>query len=206
MKDSGVEWIGDVPAGWEVKRVKGFVRFKKGKTPSNFTDDPTYLPYLSMDFLRNKDKIVNYVLPQDNLVIINDGDLLILWDGANAGEIMIGKKGCLSSTMAVIKEDSSFFDKKYFYCFLKALEVRFKVFSNGTTIPHFSSDVLLRDRFGIPPLQEQQAIAAYLDEKTAKIDNIIDTINRQIDKLKEFRKALINDVVTGKIRIVNGEC
>jgi type I restriction enzyme S subunit len=53
----------------------------------------------------------------------------------------------------------------------------------------------------LPEFSEQQAIANYLDEKTAHIDRIIETINAQIAKLKELRKALINDVVTGKIKI-----
>lgn len=53
----------------------------------------------------------------------------------------------------------------------------------------------------LPPIEEQQAIANYLDEKTAHIDRIVATINTQIDKLKELRKTLINDVVTGKIKV-----
>lgn len=203
MKDSGVAWIGEVPAHWKVERVKSYVSFKKGKTPITFTDDPSCLPYLSMDFLRERDKIVNYVMPQESLVVINDGELLVLWDGANAGEIMIGKKGCLSSTMAVVKAKKSFFDESFFYFFLKALESRFKDFSNGTTIPHFSPAVLLSDSFGIPPLSEQSVIAAYLDVKTKSIDRIVAAINTQIDKLKDMRKALINDVVTGKIKVAS---
>ena len=56
-------------------------------------------------------------------------------------------------------------------------------------------------KFSVPPLKEQKAIADYLDAKTAHIDLIIETINTQIDKLKELRKTLINDVVTGKIKV-----
>ena len=55
--------------------------------------------------------------------------------------------------------------------------------------------------FLTPPLLEQKAIADYLDEKTAHIDRIVETINTQIEKLKELRKTLINDVVTGKIKV-----
>ena len=54
----------------------------------------------------------------------------------------------------------------------------------------------------VPPLSEQKAIAHYLDTKTAQIDQIIQTINTQIEALKELRKTLINDVVTGKIKVV----
>jgi type I restriction enzyme S subunit len=54
----------------------------------------------------------------------------------------------------------------------------------------------------VPPLSDQKAIAGYLDTKTAQIDKIIQTINTQIEKLKELRKTLINDVITGKIKVV----
>ena len=205
MKDSGVDWIGEVPEHWKFTRVKGYITFQKGKTPTSYTDNSEFLPYLSMDFLRDKNKAVNYVLPEDMLVIVSDEDLLLLWDGANAGEIMMGKKGYLSSTMAVVKSDKSFFDKRYLYFFLKAMEARFKDFSNGTTIPHFSPNVLLNNSFGIPPLSEQVEICMYLNEKTKKIESIVTIIFSQIDKLKELRRALINDVVTGKIKVSREE-
>jgi type I restriction enzyme, S subunit len=54
----------------------------------------------------------------------------------------------------------------------------------------------------VPSFEEQKAIADYLDEKTSHIDHIVETINTQIEKLKELRKTLINDVVTGKIKVV----
>jgi type I restriction enzyme S subunit len=60
-----------------------------------------------------------------------------------------------------------------------------------------------RIEFAIPPKEEQTAIANYLDEKTQKIDAIVSNIGKQIDTLKELRKTLINDVVTGKIKVVN---
>jgi len=68
----------------------------------------------------------------------------------------------------------------------------------GVTGPQIS-----RFKIPLPPLVEQQQIAAYLDEETSKVDRIIETINSQINNLKELRKALINDVVTGKIKVVD---
>lgn len=201
LKDCGIEWIGEIPEHWEVKRPKGFVYFKKGKTPKLLSDDSRFLPYLSMEFLRGKDKQVNHVPPQENLMMVVENEFLVLWDGANAGEIMLAKNGYLSSTMAVIKFKKTLFNNAFFFYFLKALEKQFKDFSNGTTIPHFASDVLTNESFGIPPITEQQVIANYLDEKTAHLDRIVATINSQIDKLKELRLTLINDVVTGKIKV-----
>lgn len=71
----------------------------------------------------------------------------------------------------------------------------------GSTIQHLYQNVFERFLYACPPLTEQKAIARYLDEKTAHCDKIINTINQQIEKLKELRKTLINDVVTGKIKV-----
>jgi type I restriction-modification system DNA methylase subunit len=97
---------------------------------------------------------------------------------------------------------------------LAKIESRFRVGSqieHGNTLVNdkYYNDTFLRlyfDKFGgikilVPPFVEQKAIAEYLDTKTTHIDRIIETINIQVEKLKELRKTLINDVVTGKIKI-----
>ena len=71
------------------------------------------------------------------------------------------------------------------------------------TQPNIGMKVLENLQVITPPLIEQKVIADYLDTKTAQIDQIIQTINTQIEKLKELRKTLINDVVTGKIKIMD---
>jgi type I restriction enzyme S subunit len=65
------------------------------------------------------------------------------------------------------------------------------------------SDSFYALSIAVPPLDEQTAIAAYLDDKSAKIDSIVTAINNKLEKLKELRKSLINDVVTGKIKVTN---
>ncbi|MBW4639562.1 MAG: restriction endonuclease subunit S [Gloeocapsa sp. UFS-A4-WI-NPMV-4B04] len=74
--------------------------------------------------------------------------------------------------------------------------------SLGSTRESINTEILRECILVIPPPVEQKAIADYLDTKTAQIDQIIQTINTQIEKLKELRKTLINDVVTGKIKVV----
>ena len=74
--------------------------------------------------------------------------------------------------------------------------------STGVSYPATNASVIADLLCIIPPFSEQEAIANYLDTKTAEIDQIIQTINTQIEKLKELRKSLINDVVTGKIKVV----
>lgn len=195
-KPSGIAWLGDIPAHWEARKLKFLLKLQKGKNPANFTTEDISLPYLSMEYLRDKTKIKSFVLPQENLVEVNEGDLLVLWDGANAGEIIKSKHGFLSSTMAVIKPNEDFFDKNYFYQFLKGLEKEFKDFSNGTTIPHFDSDILLNNHYCIPPIPEQTAIASFLDYKTAKIDRFIFKKKQLIKLLNEQKAGIINHAVT----------
>ena len=195
-KDSGIPWLGDVPEHWEVKKLKFLLKLQKGKNPKDFSADKVSLPYLSMEYLRGKNIIKTYVLPQDNLVEVQEDDILVLWDGANAGEILKSKHGFLSSTMAVINFNKNFINKKYFFQFLKSLEKEFKDFSTGTTIPHFNSDILLNNHYCIPTLSEQTAIANFLDYKTAKIDRFIFKKKQLIKLLNEQKAAIINDAVT----------
>ena len=75
--------------------------------------------------------------------------------------------------------------------------------SNGVSYPATNATVIGDLFFLVPPLAEQVSIGAYLDEKTAQIDRIVTVINIQIEKLKDLRKALINDVVTGKIKVAS---
>ena len=195
-KDSGIPWLGDVPEHWEVKKLKFLLKLQKGKNPKDFSADKVSLPYLSMEYLRGKTIIKTYVLPQDNLVEVQEDDILVLWDGANAGEILKSKHGFLSSTMAVINFNKNFINKKYFFQFLKSLEKEFKDFSTGTTIPHFNSDILLNNHYCIPTLSEQTAIANFLDYKTAKIDRFIFKKKQLIKLLNEQKGGIINDAVT----------
>ena len=195
-KDSGIPWLGDVPEHWEVKKLKFLLKLQKGKNPKDFSADKVSLPYLSMEYLRGKTIIKTYVLPQDNLVEVQEDDILVLWDGANAGEILKSKHGFLSSTMAVINFNKNFINKKYFFQFLKSLEKEFKDFSTGTTIPHFNSDILLNNHYCIPTLSEQTAIANFLDYKTAKIDRFIFKKKQLIKLLNEQKAGIINDTVT----------
>jgi type I restriction enzyme S subunit len=76
------------------------------------------------------------------------------------------------------------------------------IYAYGTAQKQLNTGIVRNIFIAFPPLSEQKEIANYLDTKTAHIDQIIQTINTQIEKLKELRKTLINDVVTGKIKVV----
>ncbi len=196
-KDSGVEWIGEIPEHWDVGKLKFVSSLLKGKNPEELTEDKkeNLLPYLSMEYLRNNgDVLTFYAYPGRNLVIVNNGDILILWDGSNAGEIMEGKNGILSSTMAKIIPNKII--RRYLYWFLKGNEQIFKSNNIGMGIPHVNGEMLKNHFIFLPNLQEQKAIANFLDQKTAEIDGLIADKEKMIELLQEKRQAIITEAVT----------
>lgn len=202
LKDSGVEWIGMMPEGWDLIPLKGNIKLMKGRTPSELIFEKEDLPYLTMDYLRGRsDKSVMYPINSDGLIPINSNEVLVLWDGANAGEFMLSKKGYLSSTMAMIYVNERKYSKNYFFYLLKSIELTSKYFANGTTIPHFSPDIFYGRCYPCPPLSEQQAIASYLDTHCSRIDHAISIVDKQIDAYTRLKKSLINEVVTGKRKV-----
>lgn len=196
-KDSGVKWLGKIPSHWEVMPLKSFIKFEKGKTPKEFSDENNGLPYLTMDYLRSRDnKFVKYPISSVGLFKIEEFEALVLWDGANAGEFILSKKGYLGSTMAKISGYRKYYNNLYFYYFLKMLEPTSKNFANGTTIPHFDASILINYHYPIPPIDEQKAIGSYLDTATSEIDKAIAMQQKMIDLLNERKQIIIQNAVT----------
>ncbi len=198
-KDSGVEWIGKIPESWKSVSLKWISNITKGRKPKVDYDESceNLLPYLSMEFLRNKTSNPTYAsIDEKGLVFVDDGDILILWDGSKAGEIVKAKKGALSSTMAKIDLTDSDFESTYLNYLLQLGEKHIQENTIGMGIPHVSGDVLKGLKMLLPPKQEQTQIAAYLDYHTQLIDTLISKKESLIQKLQEQRQAIINEAVT----------
>lgn len=185
------------PSHWQCIKPKFFVSLDKGRKPDDTSFDNTGLPpYLTMDVLRGRDTLVQYPFSSENLLEVHDNDTLILWDGANAGEVMVGKHGFLSSTMALVNFDSTRFNKFFMLYLLKSKEPIFKLKASGTTIPHFDGKYFLDTPIAFPNYDEQTAIAEYLDEVTGKIDALVAEKQAQVDELRAYRTSLITETVT----------
>ncbi|MBC68956.1 MULTISPECIES: restriction endonuclease subunit S [Acinetobacter] len=195
-QDSGIEWLCEIPSHWFLKKHKYIAEFSKGKNPELLFDnysDGLY-PYLSMDSLRGKadSKYAEY---KKGLVLVQDNQPLIIWDGSNSGEFVLGRKGLLSSTMASACLIYEIQDKYYWYLCV-CIEPEMRKHATGMGIPHVNGEELRGIVLPLPELNEQTQIANFLDYETAKIDHLIEKQQQLIELLKEKRQAVISHAVT----------
>ncbi|MEN6351249.1 MAG: restriction endonuclease subunit S [Syntrophomonas sp.] len=218
MKDSGVEWIGEVPEDWVLKQFKQISTMKgrigwQGLKHSEFIDEGPFL-ITGMNFKGGRINwddvyhISNERYKQAPEIQLKDNDVLMTKDGTigkllYVEDIPAPHKASLNSHLLVLRPIKKSYHPKYIFYQLDSLVFRhyIELVKMGTTFFGISQESVGQYIAVIPPLKEQQAIADYLDNKTAHIDRIIETINTQIHKLRELRKTLINDVVTGKIKV-----
>jgi len=173
-------------------------KYVKGKVPKALFENPSEesLPYLSPDYLRGKANPEFYAIPNNRVVEIDDGEVIILWDGSNAGEVFISKKGILGSTMVKLEFDEEEIFKPYFSYSFQYLEYFLKAKTAGSGIPHADKGVIKKLDFFKPPKPEQTAIASLL----SKVDEAIEATQNSIKAAEKLKKALMQNLLTGKLK------
>lgn len=189
---------------WESVKLRYFLSLVKGSKPVESSSIPNgNLPYLTMDYLRGRlNQAAQYPVETEGLVLVHENDILVLWDGANAGEIVLAKDGYLSSTMARIDYNKNKFVGEYLYFFLKYLEPTFKTFSSGTTIPHFDASVLLDEVYSIPSIEEQKSIVSFLHKRVNDLNYVIEEHSRLLEDIVRFKTSTISEIVSSGVRDV----
>ena len=189
LKPSGVEWLGDVPAHWEVRRLKSICRLAYGDSLSSESrmdgDVPVY---------GSNGRVGVHCLPN------TDGKCLVIGRKGSFGKVHY----CSNSVFAI---DTTFFvDRQYTNANIRWLYyllgwLQLDSVSKDSAVPGLNREDAYQ-RMGVyPPLTEQAAIAAHLDKATAAIDAAVACARRQIELLREYRARLIADVVTGKLDV-----
>lgn len=210
-KNCGVEWLGKIPFEWEVKRVKHTTYLKgrvgwKGLTSDEYLETGYAYLVTGTDFSK---KFINWNdchcveqerYEDDPFIQLRDGDLLITKDGTIGKLALVAgldRPACLNSGIFLIRPTSSYVTN-YMYWVLQS--DAFKVFcdlsSLGSTIQHLYQNVFEDFAFPVPSLQEQFAIASFLDRETGKIDALIAEQERLLALLAEKRQATISHAVT----------
>ena len=205
MKPSGVAWLGDIPANWEVRRGKFLFRYKKELNDKYQCD---HILALTLKGVMNKeDYTARSLVPADYAtyqIFYKDDLVFKLIDLENYQTSRVGivpLKGIMSSAyLRIVPKDKLI--SKYFYWLYYSLYLdgiyNFLGMGVRSTLNQWD---LLSLFIQIPSISEQQKIADYLDSETRKIKGGIDLIELQIDQLKEYRSSLIYSAVTGKIKV-----
>lgn len=194
MKHSGIEWIGEIPKEWIPARFKYSGCFIKGKLPATQNNENKGFPVIGASEMLGKEP--RLYTEDSNIPMCSDEDILILWDGANAGIIANKCKGVVSSTAVKYSCTDKRFNKQYMFYLLKNAEPFFKSKVGGTTIPHMNTRYIDEYLCILPSLSEQQKIANYLDKVCGEVDEMIALQEQMIEELKAYKQSVITEAVT----------
>lgn len=195
MKDSGIEWIGEIPKNKRIIRNKYLLEYIKGKLPTDTNFESAGFPYIGATDLDSHEPCKTYTR-DETLPDACDSDLLVLWDGARAGLCGTHKVGKFSSTIVRIREVDSTIYRPFLYWYYKGFEDYMYQRVNGTTIPHMNRKYIEEIQMIDWTAQEQQHISDYLDRKCSQIDAIIARQQEVIEKLKAYKLSVITEAVT----------
>lgn len=214
MKDSGVEWIGEMPAGWHCTKLGLISISTLGRMLDTEKQTGDCLaPYLSnrdVQWFRIDDsdlKEMDFPYEMRESYEIHDGDMLVC-EGGEIGRSTVwhGPTPTFYFQKAIhrVRFDTSVMDPDFaaYQMFQKAQVTMFREVRKGeSTIGHLPGDQLRQLTFVVPPIDEQHNIVAHLDAKTADVDSLIEAKQAMADKLREYRKSLISEAVTGKFKV-----
>ncbi|EJB5269842.1 restriction endonuclease subunit S [Vibrio vulnificus] len=214
MKDSGVEWLGEVPEHWVVSRIKNFAKIDSGHTPSRQVEEywiDCNIPWVSLndsktlkgvDYIDDTSNKINelgmanssaHLLPERSVVFTRDAS--------------IGLSAIMSKPMAVSQHliawicNDSKLTPEFLLLIFYAMEKEFERYTFGATIKTIGMDDVRSLSGAFPPLEEQKVLVEWAFQKMASLKNGIDKAESVVDLLKERRTALISAAVTGKIDV-----
>ena len=212
MKDSGIDWIGQVPQGWGVIKFKYLGDVKQGLTysPSDIVDKDEGILVLRsgniqngiLDFNNNvyvKTKVAESILLRKNDILIT---------ARNGSPVLVGKnaiidtdiKATFGAFMMVFRPNQSLFAKFAFYLMNVSFSF-YRTFFTTSTVNQLTAAIFNGIEVPLPSIYEQKKITDFLDGKTVQIDKLIQIKNQQIENINKQRQTLIYDYVTGKRRV-----
>jgi type I restriction enzyme S subunit len=218
MKDSGVDWIGEIPEHWEVSKIKNHIdilpgfAFKSEAYSSNEDDIPLLrgvnVAPGSIKWIENvywpRDRIKNF-----EKYCLNEGDIVIAMDRPwiSSGIRVSRLSQCdvpslLLQRVARIRGHSTLLtDYVMTLLSTKLFRDYFEPMLTGISVPHISPEQIQNFVIPIPSIESQNRILEYIFKESSIVDEVIELTSYQIEKLKEYKTTLINSAVTGKIRI-----
>ncbi|MEM7535445.1 MAG: restriction endonuclease subunit S, partial [Chloroflexota bacterium] len=215
MRDSGVEWMGEIPAHWEIKRIKHLSFLGNGSTP--FRQNETYwkngtIPWLTSTVVNDMivqpatQFVTETALAECHLPVVEPNSVLvaITGQGKTRGKAaLLQYQATINQHMVYIKPKSYQLNSEFLQFYLSSMYQILRFISEGTGSTKGALTVEQISEFpvALPPLDEQELIVLNLQSNTKQLDKLKIAINKMIEKLQEYRIALISAAVTGKIDV-----
>jgi type I restriction enzyme S subunit len=211
LKDSGVDWIGKVPASWCVDKIGNcFYTIGSGTTPRTGSQDlyEGDIPWVQSGDLHGdcvaatSKQVSETALKCYSLPIYRAPFICVAMYGASIGNVsIIGMDACTNQACCALCKPRPGICLDYMFFLLRQSQQRLLLFAEGGTQPNINRGIIIGLRVGLPPLPEQRAIADYLDAECAKIDAAVANLDKQIDAYRRLKRSLIDEVVTGKRKV-----
>lgn len=215
MKDSGIAWLGEVPAHWEVIKLRHFARFGGGGTPNR--ENTSYwggdIPWVSpkdmkSNVIRQTEEHITEAGLENSAtsIILPGGVLMVVRSGILRHTIPIAINAVavsLNQDMKAVRFEPETCEPAFFLRLVQGLNDSLLLAwgKQGATVESIEHDYLASSLIPLPPMREQAAIIAFLDREVSKLDTLMTEAERAIALLKERRSALISAAVTGKIDV-----
>jgi len=219
MTDSGIEWLGEIPAHWEVRRLKHISPNQSVGvvvTPSRYVDDQGDVPFLfgsdvseghiSTENCRRITEASNHVLSKS---MLQAGDLVTVRVGypGTTAVVRLELDGSNCASMMIVRGGPSFHSQWLCYVMNSHIgKAHIDIVQYGAAQKQFNISHAVEFVYPVPSFGEQCRISAYLDFHVARLDALVGRVSEAIQRLQEFRTALISAAVTGKIDVREEGC
>ena len=211
-RDSGVEWLGEIPSHWDVRSVGSAAQVFGGGTPSSQTSEywDGDIPWLTPSdvtandsmYVRNTSRRITSLGLESSAARVMPPGSVLMTSRASIGDAVINRVPMATNQGFInLVPDTARLNCKYLALWIGLQTDLLHVLGSGSTFLEITKSTFKALRLPLPPLHEQHAIAHFLDRETAKLDALIHKSERLIELLREKRKALISAAVTGKIDI-----
>lgn len=213
-KDSGIEWIGEIPEHWSLVKVGHLTRIIRGASPRPAGDpllfDGDFINWVTVGSVTNS--VGKYVWETETFLteagmiqsrVVEPETLLISNSGATLGVPKILKiKGCINDGSVAFLDLKSNLERDFLYYFLVSQTDLLREQQSGYGQPNLNTDIIANIRFPLPTIMEQKEVVEFLDSNLEIYDQNINLELQKIEKLREYRQSLISNVVTGKICVL----
>lgn len=216
MKGSGIDWLGEIPQHWEVKRLKYVGKVQTGKTPKiqysdvDFFENGEIQWFTPSDFDNNNEliesnrKLIQKAIENDEAVLFPEYSIYLVSIGATLGKVSFFRDRASANQQINVV---SFFDKVYNplfgYYFLIGNKEMITLNADYTTLPILNQSKTKDLIMSTPPIDEQDRIVDFIEKECIRIDKKKSKTEKLIQLLTEYRTALISEVVTGKIKVID---